>query len=109
MDIGAAIKRLRARAGLSQKQLAALAGIDPGNLSRIERNKQEVPIDRLERIANAMRIKVSDLISDAELNEGDPRKAAWMRMFDQLTDDQRDAALRLLAGSEDRERANGGN
>ena len=49
-----AVASARALAGLSQKQLAALTGIDQSDISKIERGVSNPSISTLERIANAL-------------------------------------------------------
>ena len=49
-----AVSAARAAAGISQKQLAALTGIDQSDISRIERGVANPSVATLERIAKAM-------------------------------------------------------
>ena len=49
-----AVYAARAAAGLSQKQLAALSGIDQSDISRIERGVANPSVETLERIAGAL-------------------------------------------------------
>ena len=49
-----AVSSARARAGLSQKELAALTGIDQSDISKIERGTANPSIATLERIAKAL-------------------------------------------------------
>ncbi len=49
-----AVAAARAAAGISQKQLAALTGIDQSDISKIERGVANPSVATLERIANAL-------------------------------------------------------
>ena len=49
-----AVSKARAMKGLSQKQLAALTGIDQSDISKIERGLSNPSVLTLERIAKAM-------------------------------------------------------
>ena len=49
-----AVASARAKAGLSQSQLAALTGIDQSDLSKIERGIANPSVATLERIAKAL-------------------------------------------------------
>jgi transcriptional regulator with XRE-family HTH domain len=49
-----AVSAARARAGLSQKQVAEMAGIDQSDFSKIERGLANPSLSTLERIAKAM-------------------------------------------------------
>ncbi len=57
--IGASIRNLRIQRGLTQTQLAKMAGITQPNLVRIEGGKFSVGIDLLNRIANALGVTIS--------------------------------------------------
>ena len=56
--IGKRIKQLRKENGVDAKTLAARAGIDPSNLSRIEQGHYSVGFDALTKIANALGARV---------------------------------------------------
>lgn len=66
--LGQAIKRRRTAQRLTQPQLAEMTGgvIDQSSLSRIERGEQEPPNEKLFAIAQALRVKISELWDDAE-------------------------------------------
>lgn len=53
LESAKAISAARARAGLSQKQLAQLSGIDQSDLSKMERGIANPTVGMLERIAQA--------------------------------------------------------
>ena len=57
-----AVASARAVAGISQKQLAALAGMDQSDISKIERGMANPSVSTLERIAKAMGGRLSILI-----------------------------------------------
>lgn len=57
--IGASIRNLRIQRGLTQTQLAKMAGITQPNLVRIEGGKFSVGIDLLNKIANALGVTIS--------------------------------------------------
>lgn len=54
--IGARIKELRKRAGLTQEQLAELVGLDARHLSRLEVGRHFPSLISLERIASALNV-----------------------------------------------------
>ena len=51
---GSAVASARAMSGLSQKQLAAVTGIDQSDISKIERGMANPSVATLERIAGAL-------------------------------------------------------
>ena len=59
--IGKRIAEERAKLGLSQQDLAGIAGYDPATIAKIELGRWSVGIDVLGRIADAMGLRV-DLI-----------------------------------------------
>lgn len=63
MSIGENIKKLRKEKGLTQKQLGILCQppIDEANIRKYENDKQNPKIETLEKIANALDCKVSDI------------------------------------------------
>ena len=63
--LGARIKELRKRAGLSQDQLAEQVGIESKYLSRLEVGKRNPSLDTLERIADALEIEMKTLFDFA--------------------------------------------
>lgn len=61
--IGEKIKGARLAAGISQNQLAKRAGISQAGLSAIESTTKSPSVDTLERIANALKIPLQELLS----------------------------------------------
>lgn len=56
MDYGKAIRIGRAIAGLQQKELAELAGVNPSHISLIEFGKRKPSLDTVEKLAKALQI-----------------------------------------------------
>ena len=63
VSLGAAIRAERKAKGLSQEALAELAGIDRSYIGGIERGEHNLAIMNLLKIADAMNIRVVDLIN----------------------------------------------
>lgn len=66
MDIGAGLKRQRLARGATLKEIADQCGTDAGNLSRVERNVQDISFYRLVRICEAMEMRVVDFLHQVE-------------------------------------------
>ncbi|MEI6213373.1 MAG: helix-turn-helix transcriptional regulator [Desulfuromonadales bacterium] len=66
--LGARIKELRKRVGLSQDQLAEKVGIDGKYLSRIEVGKRCPSIDTLERVADSLQVEIKELFDYSHHN-----------------------------------------
>ena len=56
------LKALRAKQGLTQKQLAERAGISHGYLARLETARQDPSLTVLEKLAKALRVKIEALV-----------------------------------------------
>ena len=59
--LGARIKELRKRIGLSQDQLAEKIGIEAKYLSRIEVGKRYPSLETLEHIADSLQVEMKEL------------------------------------------------
>ncbi len=62
--VGGNIKAARAKKGLTQDQLAELAGLNRVHLYRIETGQQSVTLRTLKLVADALDVKIRDLIGD---------------------------------------------
>ncbi len=67
-DFAKRIKELRARRDMSQAQLAKLAGISHGYLSRIEIGMQSPTLEVIEKLALALRVKPAVLLEYGSTN-----------------------------------------
>jgi transcriptional regulator with XRE-family HTH domain len=56
------LARERKSRGLSQRQLATLAGLDRTYVGSVERGERNVSIDNIERLAEALQIEPADLL-----------------------------------------------
>jgi transcriptional regulator with XRE-family HTH domain len=65
-ELGEAIRRARRAAGLSQEQLADESGVHWTYLSEIETSKVSPSISVLRRIADALGVRASQLVREAE-------------------------------------------
>lgn len=64
MKAGKQIKALRLAAGLTQKQLAELAGLAEITIRQYELNKREPKLEQLKKIASVLNVSVSELIDE---------------------------------------------
>jgi transcriptional regulator with XRE-family HTH domain len=86
------IKHLRARRGLTQEQLAALADRSVDAVSNLERGINIPNLDTLERIALALRVPLSELFEADELVD-----EARLRLLTALADASRQLDDHTLA------------
>ena len=64
------IRKLRVKKGMSQEVLSGLAGISRSHLAMIEAGTINASVDTLWRIAEALDMKLSELISMVEEDTG---------------------------------------
>jgi len=64
---GSAVRELRLSRNLSQEALADLAGLDRSYTGGIERGEHNVALINIQRIAQALNIKISALMDHAKL------------------------------------------
>ncbi len=62
VSVAYAVSSARAKAGISQKQLSELTGIDQSDISKIERGVANPSVNTLNRIAEAMNAKLKVVI-----------------------------------------------
>ena len=63
--VGRNILSLRKEAGLTQEQLAEKSDLHCTYLSDVERGVENISLDSLARIAKALKVKLSALVSDS--------------------------------------------
>lgn len=77
-DVGAVIRSLRTRRGISVRGLAAAAGISPSFLGAVERGESDIALGRLALIAQALDHDVASLLGYS-LRQAAPRFVAPAR------------------------------
>lgn len=63
------IREIRESMGLTQKQLAALAGTSAQNIQKYETGDREISLSRLERIASALGVSTITLVNPSQPKE----------------------------------------
>src|SRR3954463_14743777 len=71
IQVATAIRSLRQRSGLSQRQLALRMQVPRTYVSKIENEKATPTLSSLERLAKALEVTVPDLLSGGERNRQD--------------------------------------
>lgn len=66
MDIGSKIRHCRIKVGLTQKELALKSNISRSYLGDVEKNRYHASVETLQKISNALRIPISELLSTEE-------------------------------------------
>lgn len=73
-NLGAVIRKIRKARRLTLEEVAYRAGTDTGNLSRVERGKQECKADMLYKIAKALGVSVADIYAASEHKIEEPEE-----------------------------------
>lgn len=102
--VGMRIRALRRAAGRTQKQLAVRVGVTNAQLHRYEAGISRVAASRLVAIAEALDVRVADLLSEAAggslpLLPDSEEFASLARAFAAITDPRHRAALVSLANT----------
>ena len=71
-SIGANLRRLRLREGITQEALAERAGMEARFTQRVERGKIDIAISTLARLAKALHVAPSVLLHPAKLDAPNP-------------------------------------
>lgn len=65
--LGAAIRAKRKEMGVSQEELAIVAGVERSNMGKIERGENNLSVLNLIRIADALDSKAAEILANAKL------------------------------------------
>lgn len=95
MDVGARLRMVRERMGLSQRELAKRAGVTNGTISLIEQNRVSPSISSLRKVLEGMPMTLSDFFTfDTE-----PQQAHVFYTGDELPNLGNDQIQLLLVGT----------
>lgn len=67
--LGRALRELRTRAGLTQKELGVRAGADDTYLSQVENGQRDIRWSTVTRLLRALDVTLGDLAAEAERQE----------------------------------------
>ena len=87
------LKELRLARGLTQTQVADLAGMSQSYYAELERGRKQVNARRLEALAGVYRVQPSDLIETSGVSSDD---ATAVRKFSALTESERKVVVWLM-------------
>lgn len=61
-QFGANLNKIRRATGISQEELAKIVGVDKSYISNLEHGRNNPTLATLEKLANALRIPIADLV-----------------------------------------------
>lgn len=70
MAFGKAMRKARMARGISQEALADLAGLHRTYVGDVERGERNISLVNMSKIAQALHMKLSELVSDSEKHSG---------------------------------------
>lgn len=80
--LGARVGTLRKeRAGFTQKQLAAAAGLSQPYLAKIEAGRQDISLRVLSRLAKALNVELVDLVDGIDISAVELGSRPYSRSF----------------------------
>jgi transcriptional regulator with XRE-family HTH domain len=91
--IGSRIREIRKGKRMTQEKLAELSGVEPSNISHIERAATKLSLPTLVSIANALEVTLDELVYD-NLNKSSHVSA---KLIDDLLSDCSDEELKAIA------------
>ena len=83
--LGGRINRIRKEKEITQSYLAEQVGIEPSNISHIERAASKVGLGTLVKIANVLGCSVDDLLCDSILCEREAFENEWIEILKDCT------------------------
>lgn len=94
--VGAKIRAVRKRRGLTQEQLAEMIDTQHSYIGYVERGEQNVTLLTLEKIANALKVDLHTLLDYEELSERNPKIFSIVEFLSNKSDHDLEKALLIL-------------
>lgn len=82
--LGASVRGLRLRQGLSQEELAERAGLHRTYIAGIEGSGRNITIKNIDKLANALRVSTADLLSGLDDSAHGPQDSSSQRPASRL-------------------------
>lgn len=92
ISIGARIKNLRLERGLTQNRLAEISGVEPSNISHIERAATKLSLPTLINIANALEVSLDEIVYNSLIK----KQHITAKIIDELISDCSDKEINAI-------------
>ena len=97
-DFGQRIKELQNKKGITQYQLAEMAGIDPKHMSHIETGRSFPKADLIEKFATALEIEYTQLFQTEHFQERDILLHKINNTLENVSDNDLRTIYKLISG-----------
>lgn len=95
--IGARVKEIRTKRGITQDQLSERVEINPKYLSSIERGKENPTLNTLIKLSQSLEVKLDEIFSFVEIADPDTRKSLILSLLDEANDEELKLAYKILS------------
>lgn len=95
--IGARIKEIRNKKGLTQEQLSERMEINPKYLSSIERGNENPTLNTLIRLSESLDVDLSEIFSFIQIEDPGERKSMITSLLDEADNEQLKQAFKVLS------------
>jgi transcriptional regulator with XRE-family HTH domain len=95
--IGARIKEIRAKNGLTQEAVAERMDISPKYLSSIERGKENPTLNTLIKLSESLEVNLGEMFSFVELEDPAKRKSQIKSLLSKADDAQLKIILKIVS------------
>jgi len=95
--VGARIKDIRNRKGLTQEQLSEKMEINPKYLSSIERGNENPTLNTLIKLSESLEVDLGAIFSHIQIEDPRERKALITSLLDQADDEQLKLVSKILS------------
>jgi len=95
--LGARIKEIRLKKGITQETLSEQVDINHKYLSSIERGKENPTLNTLIGLAQALDVNLDEFFELVEVEDPDNRKDLIMELLEEANDEQLKLAFKVLS------------
>lgn len=95
--IGARIKEIRTKKGITQEQLSERMEINPKYLSSIERGKENPTLNTLIRLSESLGVDLSEIFRFIQIEDPAERKSLIISLLDESDSEQLKLIFKILS------------